>query len=204
MERLLELIEKEAPRFFRVVREISSPAIVPVAVTEYVPEFVAEPAVAETKDEVFAEPVSEVPEKSEIEPAPVTESSSESEQAKAETPQEDSAKVDLKNAAGNVPAEETQVGKSVPANVAADAAGAPSKKGKHWIPLSFSAVVTVAGVALAVAGNSKAKRASEKKYSTVAEYRKYHDDAMSGQTLRSVGGVLAIAGVVGACFIFVF
>ena len=204
VERLLELIENEAPRFFRVVREISSPAIVPVAVTEYVPEFVAEPAVAETKEKVSAEPVSEVPEKSEIEPAPVTESSSESEQAKAETPQEDSAKVDLKNAAGNVPAEETQVGKSVPANVAADAAGAPAKKGKRWIPVSFSAVVTVAGVALAVVGNSKAKTASEKKYSTVTEYRKYHDDAKSGQTLRGVGVGLAIAGAVGVCFSLVF
>ena len=32
---------------------------------------------------------------------------------------------------------------------------------------------------------------------TEAEYKKYHDDAKSGQTLRGVGIGLAIAGVVG-------
>lgn len=101
---------------------------------------------------------------------------------------------------------ETQVGKSIPANVGSQAPAKEkaSKKGIHWVPLSIGAAATVTGVVLAVVGNSKAKNASEKKYSTETEYKKYHDDAKSGQTLRGVGIGIAIAGAVGIGLSFAF
>ena len=101
---------------------------------------------------------------------------------------------------------ESKIGESIPANVGKDVATKEksAKKGVRWVPLSISAVATVTGVVLAVVGNSKAKNASEKKYSTEAEYKKYHDDAKSGQTLRGVGIGIAIAGAVGIGLSFAF
>ncbi|SIN88738.1 hypothetical protein SAMN05720758_0415 [Fibrobacter sp. UWB11] len=101
---------------------------------------------------------------------------------------------------------ENKVGASIPANVGAQAPvkEQSAKKGIHWVPLSISAVATVTGVVLAVVGNSKAKNASEKKYSTETEYKKNHDDAKSGQTLRGVGIGIAIAGAVGIGLSFAF
>lgn len=101
---------------------------------------------------------------------------------------------------------ETQVGKSIPANVGKDNSmnEKSTKKGIRWVPLSIGAAATVTGVVLAVVGNSKAKNASEKKYSTETEYKKYHDDAKSGQTLRGVGIGIAIAGAVGIGLSFAF
>ena len=101
---------------------------------------------------------------------------------------------------------ENKIGKSVPANVGKDAPVKENsaKKGIHWVPLSIGAAAAVTGVVLAVVGNSKAKNASEKKYSTEAEYKKYHDDAKSGQTLRGVGIGIAIAGAVGIGLSFAF
>jgi hypothetical protein len=101
---------------------------------------------------------------------------------------------------------ENKIGKSVPANVGSQAPAKEqsAKKGIHWVPLSIGAAATVTGVVLAVVGNSKAKNASEKKYSTETEYKKYHDDAKSGQTLRGVGIGIAIAGAVGIGLSFVF
>ena len=101
---------------------------------------------------------------------------------------------------------ENKVGESVPANVGSQAPAKEksTKKGIHWVPLSIGAAATVTGVVLAVVGNSKAKNASEKKYSTETEYKKYHDDAKSGQTLRGVGIGIAIAGAVGIGLSFAF
>lgn len=101
---------------------------------------------------------------------------------------------------------ENKIGKSVPANVGKDVPTKEksAKKGIRWVPLSIGAAATVTGVVLAVVGNSKAKNASEKKYSTEAEYKKYHDDVKSGQTLRGVGIGIAIAGAVGIGLSFAF
>ena len=101
---------------------------------------------------------------------------------------------------------ENKVGESIPANVGSQAPVKENsaKKGIHWVPLSIGAAATVTGVVLAVVGNSKAKNASEKKYSTEAEYKKNHDDAKSGQTLRGVGIGIAIAGAVGIGLSFAF
>ena len=101
---------------------------------------------------------------------------------------------------------ENKIGESIPANVGPQAPinDTSAKKGIHWVPLSISAVATVTGVVLAVVGNSMAKSAYEKEYSTDAEYRKNHEDAKSAQTLRGVGIGLAIAGAVGVCLSFAF
>ena len=101
---------------------------------------------------------------------------------------------------------ENKIGESVPANVGNDDSTKEksAKKGVRWVPLSIGAAATVTGVVLAVVGNSKAKNASEKKYSTEAEYKKNHDDAKSGQTLRGVGIGIAIAGAVGIGLSFAF
>ena len=101
---------------------------------------------------------------------------------------------------------ENKIGESIPANVGQNAPTKEksAKKGIRWVPLSIGAVATVTGVVLAVVGNSKAKNASEKKYSTEAEYKKNHDDAKSGQTLRGVGIGIAIAGAIGIGLSFAF
>ena len=101
---------------------------------------------------------------------------------------------------------ENKIGESIPANVGQNAPTKEksAKKGIRWVPLSIGAAATVTGVVLAVVGNSKAKNASEKKYSTEAEYKKNHDDAKSGQTLRGVGIGIAIAGAVGIGLSFAF
>ena len=124
---------------------------------------------------------------------------------KTEPEKTDSAKTELAKVIEKKDVEESKVGESIPANVNTDVVDASAKKsGIHWVPLSISAAATVAGTVLAIVGNSKAKDASEKKYSTEAEYKKYHDDAKTGQTLRSVGFGLAIAGVVGIGLSFAF
>ena len=89
---------------------------------------------------------------------------------------------------------------SIPANIKDE----PKGSGIHWIPLGISAAVTVTGAVLAVLGNNKAKTSSEKKYTTEAEYEKNHKDAKSGQTMRTVGIGLAIAGALGIGVSFVF
>ncbi|WP_173474296.1 hypothetical protein [Fibrobacter succinogenes] len=101
---------------------------------------------------------------------------------------------------------ENKIGESIPANVGQNAPTKEkyAKKGIRWVPLSIGAAATVTGVVLAVVGNSKAKNSSEKKYSTEAEYKKNHDDAKSGQTLRGVGIGIAIAGAVGIGLSFAF
>ena len=93
-----------------------------------------------------------------------------------------------------------QVGESVPVNV-------ESEKKSHvarWVVLGISAATAVTGAVLAVVGNSQAKDAAEKTYSTVSEYERYHEDAESGQTLRTTGIGLAIACAVGIGISFAF
>ena len=168
VEKLLELIERESPAFFRVVRDMVQPTVVPEVA----------PAVAETV---------------------VEEQDSVRTQANEAYDELDGKKVELPSIKDN------KVGESVPANVNTDEASTAAKKnGIHWMPLGISVAATVTGVVLAVVGNSKAKNAFEKKYSTEAEYKKYHDDAKSGQTLRGVGIGIAIAGAVGIGLSFVF
>ena len=98
---------------------------------------------------------------------------------------------------------DSKIGESVPANVNVPEATA-KKRGVHWVPLSISAVATVAGVVLAVVGNSKAKSESEKKPASQDEYNRRHDDIGTYQTMRAVGIGIAIAGAVGVGLSFAF
>ena len=179
VEKLLELIERESPAFFRAVRDMVQPTVVP----EVVPTVVE--TVVEEQDSVRT-------------------------QANEAYDELDGKKVELPNAseistAENASIEDNNVGESVLTNVNTDVTSSTAQKsGIHWVPLGISAAATVTGVVLTVDGNSKAKNATEKKYSTEAEYNKYHDDAKSGQTLRGVGIGLMIAGAVGIGLSFAF
>lgn len=93
----------------------------------------------------------------------------------------------------------SKVGESIPANVE----NSNSKTAK-WVILGVGSAATVTGIALAIAGNSQAKKASKKEYSSKSEFKKYRKDATSGQTLRGVGIGLAIAGAVGIGVSFTF
>ena len=180
VERLLELIEREGSQFFRVVRDMTRPAVGDVV---------------EKKEEPVTDSVSLVPVNADTVNLPAQENladSAKTDLAIVAEPAAENASLKADDVSGN------KVGESIPANVNSNDAGVSAKKsGIHWMPLSISAAATVAGAVLTVVGNSKAKKASEKKYSTEAEYKKYHDDAKFGQTLRGVGIGLAIAGAVG-------
>ncbi len=185
LKELLTLIELKSPDFFKVIKRMETP--VPVAV-EPVPEPVApapEPVVEDTAE--TAEP--EEPE-----------ASQDTVVANAATA-DDSIRVNAAKAYNELDEKSgSQVGESIPANVEDDS----HKSGVHWVPLSISAVALVAGTVLAVVGNNLAKDASEKDYSTASEYEGYLDDAKSGQTLRTVGIGIAIAGAVGIGLSFAF
>ncbi|MBR3072688.1 hypothetical protein [Fibrobacter sp.] len=99
-----------------------------------------------------------------------------------------------------------QVGESIPANVGESAENASAenvakKSGPRWVVFGISAAATVAGALLAVAGNSQAKKAAERNSD---DLQRDLDEAKTGQTLRSVGIGVAIAGAVGIGFSFVF
>ena len=100
--------------------------------------------------------------------------------------------------------------KEAAASAAADVATSAPKNSKQgdskirWVVLGVSAAAGVTGAVLAVVGNSKAKDAADKGGKNVAELKKNRDDANSGQTLRSIGIGLAIAGAVGVGISFVF
>ena len=185
LKELLALIEQKSPDFFKVIKRMETP--VPVAV-EPVPEPVApapEPVVEDTAE--TAEP--EEPE------------ASQDTTVADVTTADDSIRVNAANAYDELDEKSgSQVGESIPANVEDDS----HKSGVHWVPLSISAVALVAGTVLAVVGNNLAKDASEKDYSTASEYEGYLDDAKSGQTLRTVGIGIAIAGAVGIGLSFAF
>lgn len=93
----------------------------------------------------------------------------------------------------------SSVGESIPANVE----NGKSKTAK-WVILGISAATTVTGVVLAIAGNSQAKDAYQKEYSSKSEFKKNRNDAESGQALRGVGIGLAIAGAIGIGVSFAF
>lgn len=93
----------------------------------------------------------------------------------------------------------SKVGESIPTNVE----NGTSKTAK-WVILGVGSAATVTGIALAIAGNSQAKNASKKEYSSKSEFKKYRKEATSGQTLRGVGIGLAIAGAVGIGVSFAF
>ena len=103
---------------------------------------------------------------------------------------------------------DSKVGESVPANVGDVPKNAndkfAKKKGVHWVPVTISAAATVTGVVLAVVGNSKAKKESEKKPASKDEYNTRYDDIGSYQTMRAVGIGIAIAGGLGICLSFAF
>ena len=93
----------------------------------------------------------------------------------------------------------SKVGESIPANVENG-----TSKTVKWVILGVGSAATVTGIALAIAGNSQAKNASKKEYSSKSEFKQYRKDATSGQTLRGVGIGLAIAGAVGIGVSFAF
>ncbi|SHM35404.1 hypothetical protein SAMN05720472_1086 [Fibrobacter sp. UWR3] len=185
LKELLALIEQKSPDFFMVVKNMETPAPAP----EPVP---AEPA------EPQAQPDAAVAEVASVENSALVE---ESALAEVAAPAEDTTRVKAAAAYDELDGKSgPQVGESVPANV-------ESEKESHvarWVVLGISVATAVTGAVLAVVGNSQAKDASEKKYSTVSEYERYHDDAESGQTLRTIGIGLAIAGAVGIGISFAF
>ena len=91
------------------------------------------------------------------------------------------------------------VDESIPTNVEYS-----NSKTTKWIILGASSAVTVTGIVLAAVGNSKAKEASKKEYSSKSEFKKYRKDAESGQALRGVGVGLAIVGAIGIGVSFAF
>lgn len=91
------------------------------------------------------------------------------------------------------------VGASLPTNVE----NGKSKTAK-WVLLGISTATTVTGVVLAIAGNSQAKDAYQKEYSSKSEFKKNRNDAESGQALRGVGIGLAIVGAIGIGVSFAF
>jgi hypothetical protein len=96
---------------------------------------------------------------------------------------------------------------SAVADVAASGAG-NSEQGSsktRWVVLGISAATAVTGAVLAVAGNSQAKdAAATEKFANQDEFNDARGKAKSGQTLRSVGIGLAIAGAVGIGISFAF
>ena len=186
LKELLALIEQKSPDFFMVVKNMETPAPAP----EPVP---AEPA------EPQAQPDAAVAEFAPAEePAPVEETTPAEETA----PAEDTARVKAAAAYDELDGKSgPQVGESVPANV-------ESEKESHvarWVVLGISAATAVTGAVLAVVGNSQAKdAAATEKFANQDEFNDARDKAKSGQTLRSVGIGLAIAGAVGIGISFAF
>ena len=89
-------------------------------------------------------------------------------------------------------------------DAANDKGEASAKGGIHWIPLSISAAVAVAGGVLAVIGNLQAKEAYEDGFDSYEEDEKNKHKAHKGQILRGIGIGVAAVGVVGIGLSFVF
>lgn len=186
LKELLTLIEQKSPEFFKVVKNMETPAPAPEPVPAESAESQAQPdaAVAEVAP---AE-----------EPAPVEETTPAEETA----PAEDTTRVKAATAYDELDGKSgPQMGESVPANV-------ESEKKSHvarWVVLGISAATAVTGAVLAVVGNNQAKdAAATEKFANQDEFNDARDKAKSGQTLRSVGIGFAIAGAVGIGVSFVF
>ena len=177
VEELLSLIESKSTEFFHAIKDLNDP--VEANPSSVLDSSSTEPAlsVAEGIVDQSASPV--IPATTDVIPAKAGISLDE--------PRDD----------------KTKVGASIPANVNDE----PSKKsgiaGK--VVLGIGAAATVAGVVLAVVGNSKAKDAAEtKRFANEEEYNDAKDKAKSGQTLRGIGIGIAIAGAVGIGVSFAF
>jgi len=74
----------------------------------------------------------------------------------------------------------------------------------RWSWIAASGVITAAGVATAIVGNYKAKKASEKGFESTREYEDNMDEAEFGQKVRTTGIAIAILGAVcvGVSFAF--
>ncbi len=188
VEELLTLIESKSTEFFHAIKDLNDPVA-------------ANPSSAL---DTTSTPIEES--SSNVTQGPETESGKESSSPVSVTLSEaEAAAPSVIPAKAGISLDESRndnakVGESIPANVENSA-----KKGVHWLPLSISAATTVAGVVLAVVGNSKAKDAAEtKRFANEEEYNDAKDKAKSGQTLRGVGIGIAIAGAVGIGVSFAF
>ena len=72
-----------------------------------------------------------------------------------------------------------------------------SGSGIHWIPLSISAVVAVAGGAMAYWFDSEAKKVTDDAPANKEEYKVHRDNAGKYQTVRAISIGVAAAGLVG-------
>ena len=233
VEELLKLIEDRSPAFFHRVKELTGVAanskkssvesnnvkgVEPVEKSNSSNENTAQTSLASTSNVVSdtSSSSTSIEESSSVTQSPGTESGKEiassvnpdeqtqviPEEQKHDIPVPEQAQDKLAKISLDEPrSDKANVGESIPANVADE----PSKKsGIHWVPLSISAVAVAAGTVLAVVGNNKAKDAYDKGGRTVKELEKNKDDAKSGQTLRTVGIGVAIAGAVGVGLSFAF
>ncbi|WP_297702245.1 hypothetical protein, partial [uncultured Fibrobacter sp.] len=180
---LLEIIKQKSPNFFRVIykmtRSESKPDTIGVVVYDSIPT--AANVVEEKMDTLPA--VSNDAERADSSSAVVK-----------DVEKNDSVRTLATNAYDELDKKtDSKVGESIPTNVNQE----KKDSGVHWVPLSISAVASVTGIVLAAIGNNKAKEASEKKYSSEAEYKEIHEDTEAGQNLRKVGIGLAIVGAIG-------
>lgn len=184
VEELLKVIKTNSQEFFRSVKD-GFAGLAEVRNTETaVEDFVS---VEETRAEE-----SEL-EKNTLEEPQMVETKSEEpkvEKSRADITYDE---LDGKNISPNV-------GEGVSANVENENNGIAGK-----IVLGVSVAVAVTGVMLAVIGNNNAKdAATTEKFANQTEFNNARDKVKSGQTLRSVGIGLAIAGAVGVGISFAF
>lgn len=113
---------------------------------------------------------------------------------------EDAIRVNAKIAYDELDSKQSSnVGNNIPTNVE----NGKSKAAK-WILLGVGSAATITGIVLAAVGNSQAKNASKKEYSSKEEFQKYRKDASSGQSLRGVGLGIIFTGAVGIGLSFAF
>ena len=194
VEELLKLIEERSPAFFRRVMELSGVAVE-----------------ASSTQNTLSSSSSKVSEPAEVISTSISSSSTSIEDPSASSVPSEPTNVIPSEQPNVIPAlsrnlladSSNNVGERIPANVNDE----PEKKsgiaGK--VVLGIGAAATVAGVVLAVVGNSKAKdAAATERFANEGEYNDAKGKAKSGQTFRGVGIGIAIAGAVciGVSFAF--
>lgn len=175
VEELLELIERKATDFFKVIKNVnqSKPQEVFTQPEEFEPQ--SEPdSVVNPVEDATVEYVTE--------------------------PAEDTVVALANDAYDELDGKSSWDNEGVPTNVELEAESHVAR----WVILGVSAAVGVTGAVLAVVGNSKAKKAREEGFTSTEEYKNNKDKAHNGQTLRGVGIGLAIAGAVGIGLSFAF